>query len=220
MGRPDPTVSGPVRSVRRRGLCSVGELGNAGGDPAPGVGGVVIAIAGELVGTRRTVQALCCRSASVSRRRRARYRARVSRSENSTLVVGKRLAAIIAWLGQLCVKVAADGTDINRRGCRPAHCRRVCLCRRAWRRRHPARAGGRDRAAVWRAIPASATTAPASPGEIHPPSLNGEWRRVLFARSFWNAKVFERTGSAEPTCRSTALRGHRPTPLSLARGRG
>jgi hypothetical protein len=72
----------------------------------------------------------------------------------------------------------------------------VCLCRRAWRRRHPARAGGRDRAAVWRAIPASATTAPASPGETHPPSLNGEWRRVLFARSFWNAKVFERTGSA------------------------
>ena len=53
-----------------------------------------------------------------------------------------------------------------------------------------------------------------------PPSLNGEWRRVLFARSFWNAKVFERTGSAEPTCRSTALRGQRPTPLSLARGRG
>src|SRR6516162_2990829 len=57
------------------------------------------------------------------------------------------------------------------------------------------RAGGRDRAAAWRAIPASATTAPASPGETHPPSLNGEWRRVLFARSFWNAKVFERTGS-------------------------
>ena len=55
MGRPDPTVSGPVRSVRRRGLCSVGELGNGGGDPAPGVGGVVIAIAGELVGTRRTL---------------------------------------------------------------------------------------------------------------------------------------------------------------------
>ena len=51
----DPTVSGPVRSVRRRGLCSVGELGNGGGDPAPGVGGVVIAIAGELVGTRRTL---------------------------------------------------------------------------------------------------------------------------------------------------------------------
>ena len=172
MGRPDPTVSGPVRSVRRRGLCSVGELGNAGGDPAPGVGGVVIAIAGELVGTRRTVQALCCRSASVSRRRRARYRARVSRSENSTLVVGKRLAAIIAWLGKLRVKVAADGTDINRRGCRPAHCRRVCLCRRVWRRRHPARAGGRDRAAVWRAILASAT-ASASPGETHPLSLNG-----------------------------------------------
>jgi hypothetical protein len=27
---------------------------------------------------------------------------------------GKRLAAIIAWLGKLRVKVAADGTDINR----------------------------------------------------------------------------------------------------------
>ena len=41
--------------MRRRGLCSVGELGNGGGDPAPGVGAVVIAIGGEVVGTRRTL---------------------------------------------------------------------------------------------------------------------------------------------------------------------
>jgi hypothetical protein len=47
---------------------------------------------------------------------------------------GKRLAVIIAWLGKLRVKVAADGTDINRRGCRSAH----CLSQLSWRHRRAA----------------------------------------------------------------------------------
>src|SRR6516162_908740 len=59
----------------------------------------------------------------------------------------------------------ADGFDViglihgrrSRSGCRPAHCRRVCLCRRARRCRHSTGAGSRNRAAVWGAIsPAAA----------------------------------------------------------------
>ena len=36
-------------------------------------------------------------------------------------------AAIIAWLDKLRVKVGADGTDTDRRGCRQADCRRVSV---------------------------------------------------------------------------------------------
>jgi hypothetical protein len=46
------TVSGPVRSVQRSGRRGVGELLDGNGDPAPGVGAVVIAIGRELVGAR------------------------------------------------------------------------------------------------------------------------------------------------------------------------
>jgi hypothetical protein len=45
---------------------------------------------------------------------------RVSRGENCTLAVEKRLTPTIAWLANLRVKVAADGSDHDRRGCRPA----------------------------------------------------------------------------------------------------
>src|SRR5215813_5616660 len=75
-------------------------------------------------------------------------------AENCRLAIWKRLTSTIAWLSNLPVQVAGDGTDIDRRGCRPAHRRRV---RRAWRRRHPVGAGGRDRTAVRRAIPQGAS---------------------------------------------------------------
>src|SRR5689334_22884481 len=45
-------VTGPFRSVQRSGRCRVGELLNGGGDPAPGVGAVVIAVGRKLVGPR------------------------------------------------------------------------------------------------------------------------------------------------------------------------
>src|SRR5215813_6703355 len=45
--------------------------------------------------------------------------------KNCRLAIWKRLTPTIAWLANLRVKVAGDGTDINRRGCRPAHCHRV-----------------------------------------------------------------------------------------------
>jgi hypothetical protein len=48
------------------------------------------------------------------------------------------------------------GTN-DRGGCRPAHCRRVHLCRRARRCRHPAQTSRGNRAAIWGAIsPAAA----------------------------------------------------------------
>src|SRR6476646_11624262 len=51
--------------------------------------------------------------------------------------------------GKACVRRWwVNDADIDRRGCRPADCRRMRLCRRAWRR-HPAEAGGGDHAAVW-----------------------------------------------------------------------
>jgi len=62
---------------------------------------------------------------------------------------------LIAWLAELRVKVAADGIDIDRWWCRPAHCRRVRLCRRTRRRRDPVGAGGCQR----RPIPGAAARA-------------------------------------------------------------
>jgi hypothetical protein len=47
---------------------------------------------------------------------------------NCRLAVEKRLTPIIPWLESLPVKVAANGTDIDRRRCRPSNCRRVRLC--------------------------------------------------------------------------------------------
>ena len=88
------------------------------------------------------------------------------------LCIVKHLTPIIAWLANLRVKVAADGIDIDHRGCRPAHCRRVRLCRRA-RRRYLAGAGGRDRAAGRRAIPGAAARAAASAGETASTALSG-----------------------------------------------
>jgi hypothetical protein len=44
------TVSGPVRSVRRSGRNRIGELLDSSGDPAPGIGTVVIAGECKLVG--------------------------------------------------------------------------------------------------------------------------------------------------------------------------
>src|SRR5437588_3450796 len=46
----------------------------------------------------------------------------------------------IASLANIPVGVAANTADIDRRGCRPANCRRVRVCRRT-RRRHSARTG-------------------------------------------------------------------------------
>jgi hypothetical protein len=43
------TVSGAFRSVQRSGRRGVGELNDRGGDPAPGVGAIVIAGGRELV---------------------------------------------------------------------------------------------------------------------------------------------------------------------------
>src|SRR5262249_39581735 len=57
-------------------------------------------------------RALCRRSASASGWRHARYRSRVSRGEYCRLAVEKRLTPIIAWLAELRVKVATDGSDI------------------------------------------------------------------------------------------------------------
>jgi hypothetical protein len=131
-------VVGPFRSVQRSGRCGVGELNDRAGDPAPSVSAVVIAGAPRRAG--RFARALCRHTASASRWRRARYRSRVSPGENCTLAVDKDLTPIIAWLAKLRVKVATDGSDIDRRRCRPAHCRRVRLPARdrpgalGWRR--------------------------------------------------------------------------------------
>ena len=101
-----------------------------------------------------------------------------ARLGRALLCIEKHLTPIIAWLANLRVKVAADGIDIDHRGCRPAHCRRVRLCRRA-RRRYLAGAGGRDRAAGRRAIPGAAARAAASAGETASTALSGR-RRVGF----------------------------------------
>ena len=97
---------------------------------------------------------------------------------------------MIAWLAKLRVKVAIDGSDIDRRGCRTAHCSRVRLCRRAWRRRYSAGAGGRNCAAVRRAIPpAAAATAPAAAGETASPALNDLGRPFFLHLTFRNTRL-------------------------------
>ena len=58
-------------------------------------------------------------------------RSPVSQGQNRTLAVAKRLTPIIASLANLRVKVAADDNDIDRRGCRQAHCHRMRLCRQS-----------------------------------------------------------------------------------------
>jgi hypothetical protein len=78
--------------VQRSGRCVVRELGDGGGDPAPGVGAVVIADGREFVNAR---------AAFVER-------------FVVVLAVEKRLTPLIAWLAELRVKVAADGIDIDR----------------------------------------------------------------------------------------------------------
>ena len=195
-GRNGRDVSGPVRSVQRSGRFGVGELLDGGGDPAPGRRAVVILRPCKFIQReRRFPRSPSRRSASASGWRRARYRSRVSRRKNRTLAVDRRLTPIIAWRAKLRVKVAIDARNINRRGCRPAHCRRMCLCRRAWRRRHPAGAGGLDRAAVWRAIPGGAASAAASIGKTAAPTLSGHWRvGFLFAPNFCNSQAVEPIG--------------------------
>jgi hypothetical protein len=48
--------------------------------------------------------------------------------KNRTLVVEKGLTPMIARLAKPHVKVATDGSDIDRRGCHPTYRRRVRVC--------------------------------------------------------------------------------------------
>ena len=64
-----------------------------------------------------------------------------------------------------------------------ADSRRVCVCRRARRRRHPSGTGGGDRAAIWRAIPAAPAAASASLRETTSPALSGQWNILEFLRT-------------------------------------
>ena len=171
------TVSGPVRSVQRSGRCSFGEPFNSNCDPAPSGCTVVIADSGA----RHCGAALLERFLAVAllhRVGRARYRAR--RVRNHKLAVDILLTPIISGLAELRVKAGTDGSGTDRRGCGPAHRRRVCVCRRAWRRRYPAEAGGRDRAAVRRAIPPG--TAPEAGAIAETASPTG----MSFASDFCN----------------------------------
>jgi hypothetical protein len=89
------------------------------------------------------------------------------------LPTAKRFSPKVVW--------RRHGTDIDRRGYRPAHCRRVRLCRRAWRCRHSGGTGRRDCAAIWGAIAAgTAASAPAS-GKTPAPPLSGRSLHLTFA---------------------------------------
>src|SRR6516165_7255810 len=146
---------------------------------------------------RRQVSAPSWSQSAASWLMHTRYRSRVSRRENRTLAVEITLTPILAWVAKLRVKVAIDGSDIDRRGCRAAHCSRVRICRRAWRRRYSAGAGGRNCAAVRGAIPpAAAATAPASAGETASPALSGPWRLFFLHLSFATRKPLNHLASA------------------------
>ena len=155
--------------MQRPGRCGVTELLNRGCDPAPGIGTFVIAISRKLVDAgaaslKRFVAVALQHQGGSTPDIDFGYHA----AENRTVAVDKGLTPMIALLAKP-VTVATDGSDIDRGGGRPAHCRRVRLCRRAGRRRHPARTGSRDRAAIRRAIPTGAA-APASDSAVGNPS--------------------------------------------------
>jgi hypothetical protein len=138
-GRAPEVVNGPFRSVQRSGRCGVGELLDGSCDPAPGIGTVVITVSRELVDTRA---ALLERFVAVAPQHQSGGTPDIDLGYHAKKIAGlpskKRLTPIIAWLAKLRVKVAADGIDIDRRRCGPAHCRRVRLCRQTRRRRDPA----------------------------------------------------------------------------------
>jgi hypothetical protein len=101
--------------VQRSGRCVVRELGDGGGDPAPGVRAVVIADGRELVNARaafvkRFVAVALHHQIGGSPNIDLGYHA----AKNCRLAVEKRLTPLIAWLSALRVKVAADGIEIDR----------------------------------------------------------------------------------------------------------
>ena len=115
-----------MSSVQCAGRRQVGELAYGIRDPAPGRGAIVIVACGEFVSSGRAfVEGLLAVALQHQGGGAPDIDLRYHTGEIRTLVLEKRLTPIIARFAKLRVKVATDGSDIDRRGCCSAHRRRV-----------------------------------------------------------------------------------------------